>query len=317
MVSTSQNVTTFVTDNVIRLFPQQDHVMHEPNPDRGGTSKHTVSNKQKGKSSEVFAFEIEDIGKMLHLYAEREQWIHYLLFAVACNTARRVGDVLSLRWINFYDPRTGSFRENIMGLEEEKTGKIASPRINFACRKAIELYIEKTGCDPSANGYMEPVFMQLSGTHKGNVLSYSGCIKRIKKTAEELGIKYNVGTHSMRKTFGAVSVEIHPSDPTRMQVLQGVYKHSSEAMSAKYIGLTKQKENGYYEDFGNEFQRSVDGEHITRIGDKAIVSLDASDLRSIIAIAYEMGMQNANSHDVVTPMKALNDILEMVEEIAK
>ena len=112
-----------------------------------------INNKKKGKKSEVYPFEIEDMKKMTKYFIDNEMWIHYLAFTLSCNMARRVGDMLSLRWINFFDPNTGNFRMDILEIQEQKTDKLANPRINTACRNAIKLYVEKTGCDVSKDNY--------------------------------------------------------------------------------------------------------------------------------------------------------------------
>ena len=301
---------------VIPLFPHEQP-KQEPKLEKDGTPKKICSNKKSGVSSEVFAFSFEDAKRMLDYFRDNEKWIHYLLFTITCNMARRIGDTLALTWGNFYNPKTGELRSNI-AICEEKTGKLSSPRINEACRDAIALYIEKTGCDPSANNYTMPVFYQLSGTHKGKVLSYSGCIKTLKKAAEAIGIEYNVGMHSTRKTFGAMSMALHPGDGDKKSVLQNIYRHSSEQMTQKYIGMTKKREDGYFDDYGAAFKDYVMGDKtFSEVADKPVISLDVSDLRSIIGLAYEAGMRNAGATDAMVHVNAQNEIMGILDGLVK
>lgn len=276
------------------------------------------NNKKKGRKSEVYPFEIKDMQKMINYFIDNEMWIHYLAFTLSCNMARRVGDMLSLRWNNFFDPRTGNFRQDILEIKEQKTDKLANPKINQACRNAIQLYIEKTGCDVTKDNYSVPVFMQLSGTHKGTVLSDSGYLKAIKKVAGKVGIEYNVGTHSPRKTFGMMSRMLHPSDYNSMELLQTIYNHRDTKTTNHYIGLTKKEVDKYYDDMGSFFEEYVvGGKEYAIQGDKPMVTLDSNDLRDVIRTAYEMGRNSADAKDAMIHVDNINTIMELIENFKK
>lgn len=276
------------------------------------------NNKKKGRKSEVYPFEIKDMQKMINYFIDNEMWIHYLAFTLSCNMARRVGDMLSLRWNNFFDPRTGNFRQDILEIKEQKTDKLANPKINLACRNAIQLYIEKTGCDVTKDNYSVPVFMQLSGTHKGTVLSDSGYLKAIKRVAGKIGIEYNVGTHSPRKTFGMMSRMLHPSDYNSMELLQTIYNHRDTKTTNHYIGLTKKEVDKYYDDMGSFFEEYVvGGKEYAIQGDKPMVTLDSNDLRDVIRTAYEMGRNSADAKDAMIHVDNINTIMELIENFKK
>ena len=286
---------------------------------KDGTEKTICcNNKKRGKKSEVFPFETEDMKKIIAYFESNNMWLHYLCFVLSLNLARRIGDMLSLKWENFFVPATGQFRKDILEIIEDKTDKLANPRINTACRAAIKLYIEKTGCDVGKENYTVPVFMQLSGTHKGVVLSDSGYLKALKKAAAAVGIEYNVGTHSPRKTFGKCSRMLHPSDYDSMEVLQTVYNHNDTKTTKKYIGITKEKIDTYYDDMGTFFDDYITGDkEYKEIGNKPIVSLDTNDLRDIIKAAYEAGKNNAGEADAMVHVEAITELMQMVEGLQK
>lgn len=277
-----------------------------------------ANNKQRGKKSEVYPFQIEDIKKIADYFQSNNMWLHHMMFVLSLNMARRVGDMLSLKWENFFDPQTGHFRNDILEIVEDKTDKLANPRINSACRKVIQLYIEKTGCDVSDNNYMNPVFLQLSGTHKGSVLSSSGYLKSLKKAAQSVGITYNIGTHSARKTFGMVSRMLHPGDYNSMEILQTVYNHSSTKTTKAYIGLTKKEVDSYYDSMGTFYDEYISGgKEYKQVAENPIVSLDANDLRDLIKIAYEEGKNNASNHDAMIHVNAITEMIQMIEDLQK
>lgn len=273
--------------------------------------------KRVGKKSEVFAFQVEDARKVLAYFQAHDMWVQYLLFVFGVNMARRVGDLLELTWKDLYNPTTGKIRSS-MDIREQKTRKYASIAINQACRDAVDLYVVKTGCNPAENFYGDYVFTQLSGNYKGRVISDNGYRQSLKKAAAACGIEYNVGTHSARKTFGAMSRMIHPSDYDSMQLLQTIYNHSDEKTTERYIGLTKEKVEKYYSDMGEFFEDYISGEkEFDGIAAKPVVSIDVNDLREILTTAYQAGVENAGNPDPASHIRAINSVISMVESVAR
>lgn len=312
-------ISSIVPVNVEQQAPVDNIVPFKPvRLKNDGTPKKIVCNKREGVKSEVYSFTVEDMGRMLNYFEENGQWLHYMLFVLSCNLARRNGDMRSLTWRHFFNPATGEFRKDLLEINEEKTGKFSNPHINSAVREAIMLYIEKTGCDIAKNDYNEPICMQLSGTHKGTVLSYDGCRKGIKRAAKAVGVEYNVGTHSTRKTFGATSRMLHPNDANGMQLLQTIYNHSSESTTNRYIGLTKSKSDEYYDDMGKFFDDYVTGDkEFCGVTQTTVVSLDINDLREIVKAAYQAGQDNAGNSDAMVHVNAFSEIMAMVDRAAK
>lgn len=302
------------------LFPNQVIVFNPPKEQKlkkDGTPKNVKSNKKRGVKSEVYPFEVEDAKKVMDNFYENEMWQCYLIFVIQCNTARRIGDLLQLKWKHFFNPATGIIRADMLEIAEEKTDKLANPRINSACRKAIELYIEKTGFNP-ADDYEEFVFIQTKGNYKGRVLTADGYRKQLKKAAVEVGIEYNIGTHSARKFFGKMSRMLHPGDYDSMELLQTIYNHSDTKTTKHYIGLTKEKVDRYYDDMGEFFDDYVTGGKTYQdVAEKPIVSLDTNDLRDIISMAYKAGSDNAGNADPMVHIEAINEIMQMIESFAK
>lgn len=304
----------------IREFPRQT-VLEFVEPTiklkKDGTPKKICQNKVAGRKSEVYPFEIEDMKKMISYFEDNKMWVHYLLFVMSCNMARRVGDMLSLRWINLYNPDNGKLRSDILEIREDKTDKLANPHINSAVRDAIEKYIERTNCRPSNDNYQSFVFTQLSGNYKGRVLSDSAYLKALKKAGVAIGIEYNIGTHSARKTFGKISRMLHPSDYDSMELLQTIYNHSDTKTTKSYIGLTREKINQYYDDMGEFFGNYVVGDmEYIDVSDTPIVSLDTNDLRDIVKTAYEAGLNNHDAN-VSCHIDAINNIMSMIEQLRK
>ncbi|MDO4167307.1 MAG: hypothetical protein Q4D32_07880, partial [Eubacteriales bacterium] len=46
-------------------------------------------------------------------YYKQQNWRNYLLVVMGLNTALRVSDMLTLRWIDVYDEKSANFRKHI------------------------------------------------------------------------------------------------------------------------------------------------------------------------------------------------------------
>lgn len=282
---------------------------------KDGQEKTIVCNKKTGVKSEVYAFSMEDMRRLNDYFAEHEMWLHLLAFRLSCNMARRIGDILSLKWENIYESN-GHFRNELKAISEEKTGKLSNPHINQAVRNAIVCYCEKTGCNP-ASDYSAPVFLQLSGNYRGRVLSYSAYLKSLKRAAGDLGIQDNIGTHSARKTFGKYSKQLHSGDPNAMEVLQGIYNHSSASTTRAYIGLTREARNEYYDTFGEFFEGCLNGDETTLHADTPVIHIGTDDMRELLKLAYSMGAQNAGNPDPQVHIDAYAELVGLAEEMKK
>ena len=325
IVSITELIESNCKDNVVYLTRiEEENMVEESSPKaeivplkKDGTPKKTRCHKQKGKSSEVYAFELQDAKSILEYFEYKEAWIHILIFVLTCNMARRISDTLDLTWDNLFNPSTGAMRSHIE-IVEQKTKKKAKVYINSACEKAIELYIKKTGVDPSLNNYKNSVFIQTKGNYKGRVLTDEGYCKALKKAAEYCGVEYNVGTHSGRKMAGKVMLESHPEDVRNMAVIQSLLNHSNQNTTMRYIGKTKEMENQYLEDLGNEFTKYVIGDETYNLTENSpIIHIDINDLREVIKIAYAAGAENANDTSPSAHIDSINKIMQMVDKIKK
>lgn len=272
------------------------------------------TNKAKGKKSEVYTLKIDDVKKLFNYFEENELWQYQLMFSLQIFMGRRAGDTLALKWKDFFDPRTGDFYENTE-IEEEKTGKIATPKIAQPCREYILSYIEHTGIDPSENNYENPIFLQTSGNYKGRVVKVDSYRKVLKKAGKDVGITYNIGTHSARKFFGMMCMNLHPNDPKRMEVIQKIFNHSSTRITLRYIGLEKEYIDKYYDDMGEFYKEYIIGDGEFEFAkDTPIVYMNSTTLRDVLQKAYQAGLENAGNDDPKMHLVAFNEIMALVDQ---
>lgn len=320
--NTSENniidITKYLSEDapIMHVEPEKVEPKIEVKYCKNGEPKKTHYTKSD-KKKEVYAYKtVEDIKGITEYFLNTKKYIHFLVFTVQFNLARRIGDVLKLSWNHFFYP-DGTFKEQTATIKEEKTGKTIKLKVNNGIKEAVDIYIEKIGVDPSENNYSNPVFLQLTGTYKGRVLGDEAHRKALKKAAEAVGITYHIGTHSARKSYGLWSRKLHPTDPNSMQILRLTFNHENENDTSRYIGLSKEKMDEYMDDMGDFWCKHIMGnEQYVNKESSPITSLDANDLRDIITLVYTEGKNNANCTDAETHLEAMNTIMEMIDDLA-
>lgn len=138
---------------------------------------------------------------------------------------------------------------------------------------------------------------------KGQVKVYQDAFK---DAAEASGITYNVNTHSTRQSFGYWSRMIHPYDVDSMEILREIFNHDSIATTAHYIGITREKKQGYFTDMGDFVGKILNGEKEI-IKNTPVISIKTSDLRDILTLAV-------TDKSGAAPLNMMNKLMGMVEE---
>lgn len=211
---------------------------------KDGTVKKTKCNKQSGISSEVYAFRTkEEIEKMItvldkHIAEAPDNdktqiaTRNKLMFVLGINLGIRASDLRTLKWSFFFEDN-GEFREfySIQPKKQRKYNKYVKLYFNDTVKKAIINYL-------SVYPY-ENVNEYLFKSRIGNdAVRESSMWRIIKDTAKEAGITQNIGSHSLRKTFGFWIWHQATDKQKALVILQRIFNHSDTSTTAKYIGIT-------------------------------------------------------------------------------
>lgn len=158
---------------------------------------------------------IEEIKTILKENGTRD----LLLFTMGINTGLRISDLLRLKVI---DVKGKSHVE----LKEQKTGKIKRFPLLGNLQSMIDEYIRgKSDYDylfKSRNGENKPIT---------RVMAYM----IINQAAKKADITDNIGTHTLRKTFGYHHYQTFHD----VAILQYLLNHSSPSITLRYIGITQ------------------------------------------------------------------------------
>ena len=151
-----------------------------------------------------------------------------LLFVMGTNTGLRVSDILAL---NIQDVKDKNFVELI----EKKTGKYKKFPLNQKIQALLKDYIDENAEDN------DPLFM----TIYNNRLECTSAYRIIHAACRHVGITENIGTHTLRKTFGYH----HYRKFKDIALLQKIFNHYSPGITLIYIGIDQEEINQSYINF--------------------------------------------------------------------
>lgn len=153
-----------------------------------------------------------------------------LLFQTGINTVLRIGDLLRLT-VRYVMDESGNIRKYI-DIKEQKTGKYNRIIITSTLAPVLKAYITRyIGNKPD-----HYLFYKMSGD-KNIPITRDWSSKILCRAAKECGIE-NFNTQSMRKTH---ALHCYNASGKDVGLVQMMCKHSSPAVTLRYLGITQQK----------------------------------------------------------------------------
>ena len=261
--------------------------------------------KVGGVATKVDPFHtFDDLKKVLTYFWDHEWYHHWLCGNLMVSFGRRVGDTLSLGWSDLF-LSNGEYRERLVTLQEEKTGKVIGVRIHDYSKECIQKYCEKLGIKPMEH-YQESVFS----------IGAAAFRSALKKAVADVGLTYPVSTHSFRKFYGNMMYKLHPQDADSLSIVQSMFGHSDPNITKMYIGAIDEKIDKYNVDYAEYLKDASEGKEIA-FKNTPIYSLKSDDIRSIIGMAYKMGKESTQMSEPLASYQSFNDmdfLLSLVEE---
>ena len=160
-----------------------------------------------------------------------------LLFIIGINVGLRVSDLLQLKVFDVLN------RANIV-ITEKKTKKVKKFYVNETVNQLVEAFVKSENIT-DAEAY-------LFESRKGGPISRIQAYRILNSAFEEVGLvsrncngiltEGQMGTHTMRKTFGYHAYK----NGVSIELLMDIMNHSSVTQTLKYIGITEQKKKEVY-----------------------------------------------------------------------
>lgn len=140
---------------------------------------------------------------------------NFVMFILGIYTGLRISDILKLK---VKDVRGREY----ISLAEKKTGKDKLIFINAQLKRELKAYIENKD---------EEEYLLKSREGDNKPISRTTAYLVLREIAEECGLR-NIGTHTLRKTFG-----YHTYERTKdVAGLMEIFNHSKQTVTLRYIG---------------------------------------------------------------------------------
>jgi integrase len=159
----------------------------------------------------------KDIDKMKKCLPQRDR----LMFVLGINSGLRISDILSLRVRDVFE-ENGKPKE-FVSITESKTKKLK----RFPLNKAVVAELKKLSYNERED-FLFP-------SQKGGAITRVSAYRNLNAAAARAGLTFQIGTHSLRKTFGYHAYNAG----TPVSIIQYLLNHSSEKTTLRYIGITQ------------------------------------------------------------------------------
>ena len=157
----------------------------------------------------------------------------YLMFLTGINSGMRVSDIVKL---NCDDVRNqDKTMKQYITVIETKTKKLKK----FPLCNDLLVEMEKYTRNMTQGEYL---FKSRKGENKP--ITTTQAYRIIREVGEKIGLR-EIGTHTMRKTFGYW----HYQQFHDVALLQTIFNHSSPSITLRYIGITQEEIDCSYREF--------------------------------------------------------------------
>lgn len=201
------------------------------------------TNYRKGKEQTVFPIKSRDQLTAMASWLRAKADPKYLLaFTLGINLGLRANELLELKRSDIFFPDgriryiVGDYTDTTdrISVFQDKVDKRRGLYLNESCVHAIQWYYGDTG-----NNYSDRyIFSSREGGH----IEVDTLRKILKRAAKACGVKQNIGTHTLRKTFGY----FHYQSNHDIVFLQRLFGHSSALITMRYIGIADEEEKRAY-----------------------------------------------------------------------
>lgn len=168
--------------------------------------------------------DLDDIERM-KVYLKSKSERNYVVFMFGIYSGLRVSDIIPLK--------VKDITSNRIEIKEMKTGKFRRFPINPELRKAINQYIKDKNLQSYDYLFPSRKKVKADGVRTQHI-SRVAVYQFLKEAGNYIGLT-NIGTHTMRKTFGYH----HYKKNKNVAILMQIFNHSSPDITLGYIGFSQ------------------------------------------------------------------------------
>lgn len=224
-------------------------------------------NYRKGEEQTVFPIKSrEQLDAMASWLRANADPKYLLSFILGINLGLRANELLALKQSDIFFPDgkvrciVGDYTDTTdkISVFQKKVDKRRGLYLNKSCVRIIQWYFKgqnMAGCKEVylfRSRELRPLYDDDGNMIEENIRDCEGNChievgtlrKMLKRAAKACGIKQNIGTHTLRKTFGY----FHYQKNHDIVFLQRLFGHSSALITMRYIGIADEEEKKAYHD---------------------------------------------------------------------
>lgn len=163
---------------------------------------------------------------------------NYCMVFFGLNSALRISDILALKWEDVINKKDFTIKRSVT-IIEQKTKKSRNVTININAANAIKLYMDNLELSQlkgfifkSRQGMEEPIKRGMAW-------------RIIKQACIGVGIKENIGTHTLRKTWAYHAFH----GGLDISYIMNALNHSNIKDTRRYIGITQEEITNAFDQF--------------------------------------------------------------------
>ncbi len=183
--------------------------------------------------------------RIMRSYLRDQSLRNELLFILGINVGLRISDILKLTFDDVINFKNMNAKEYVI-ITENKTSKTKKFYIGSIVSKLIEGYAA------TLEEVLPHMYVFCSKKSKNKPISRQHAWYILNNAAEMIGLVERdhdgkiicgeIGTHTMRKTFGYHAY----TSGTTIELLMEIFNHSSKLQTLKYIGITEDQKKEVY-----------------------------------------------------------------------
>lgn len=277
--------------------------------------KEKIKDSGEGKSSKVYPIKDPEkfrefnnyfLKQISNAYTEYKKFVaarNYLLITIGNNTAYRISDIVTLKWKNIL-AKDGIRRK------EKKTHKYRTIFMNNQIEDAINVYFDTVQKTIDVDDF---VFTTCKCKSNNGHMTEANALSMIKKAAEGIGLKENVGTHTLRKNFVYWTLATNKDNADTLYKLMDLLGHSSPKMTMIYATISEEESKELFVDIGETYKKIITGCFDSLSKDKITISKKC--IKALLKDAYDLGKGDAGEEDYNIHQDNLSLLNEMLDTL--
>jgi len=168
--------------------------------------------------------QIEAMKGILESHSRRD----LLFFVLGINTGMKISDLLTLKVDDVFD---GTSPREFIFIHDDRNEKDQAYYLNNCVNTILQAYLERVNLNN--HDYL------FKSKKNNQPITRQQAYRIIHNASVEAGVTGNIGTHTLRKTFGYHA--LHKG--IAISILMSIFHHQSPAETLRYLGIEKYEKN--------------------------------------------------------------------------